>query len=515
MGKSKMHAAFAVGLGMVLALAAAWSWADADGGAAASRPAADEPADAVTFDMRKVPLRDLLADRTNSELRQFCTGARVGLTPIPPDQRAQYPKLVSDNALQGTLTIRLSGGAMEDEPNSTGSAAAPKTSVHAFFVDETAGTGKGYDRLFFDVDGDGNPMNDPPARTVTQSPLGQAELPGPYFEVVTIRAPAGAAGELSLAPSMSGTSPMIWFASTSLRKGDIRIGKRKYEAQLGHSYVLNWRFDDPQTTALLLTEITRLGRRMEYWWGCDKLGQMRCVNGQWYSFSASPAGDKLTVYKYAGEMGMLRFGPGNRDVKNVTGYGSLQSREHAVRIARPGDAEPEPPPAPGNTSPTTQSGRTTTDYFGQDDKVDSLALPAGDYQPVLVSVQMDRLGIEISNNYHADGGPRKALRDKRVYGIRIAKDKPYVLDFSNKPDVLFAMPAKAASLRPGEELQVAAVLIDPVLDVMIRGLRDTTRHKTRKLSNGGSFEEPLSLDPTVTITDSAGKKVAGGPMPFG
>ena len=514
MGKSKMHAAFAVGLGMVLALAAALA-RTGDGGTAASRPAADEQADAVTFDMRKVPLGDLLAKRTNPELRQFCIGARVALTPIPPDQRARYPKLVSDNALQGTLTVFLSGGAMEDEPNSTGSPAAPKTSGHAFFVDETAGTGKGYDRLFFDVDGDGNPMNDPPAKTVAKSPLGETSWPGPHFEVVTIQAPAGAAGELSLAPSMCGRQPEICFTSTSLRKGDIRIGKRKYEARLGHSYVLGWRFDDPQTTTLLLTEITRLGRRMEYWWGCDKLGQMRCVNGQWYSFSASPAGDKLTVHKYAGELGVLRFGPGNRDVRNVTGYGALETREHAVRIARPSDAEPEPPPAPGNASPATQSGRTTTDYFGPDDKVDSLALPAGDYLPVLVSVQMGRLGIEISDNYHADGGPRKAPRDKRVYGIHIARNKPYVLDFSNKPDVLFAMPYKAASLRPGEEMNVAAVLIDPVLDVMIRGLRDTTRHKTRKLSGGESFEEPLSLDPMVTITDSTGKKVAGGPMPFG
>ncbi len=63
------------------------------------------------------------------------------------------------------------------------------------------------------------------------------------------------------------------------------------------------------------------------------------------------------------------------------------------------------------------------------------------------------------------------------------------------------------------------MLIDPVFDIMVRRLSDTSRKtkETIKLDGGKttSYERELSLDPIVTITNAAGKKVAEGPMPFG
>jgi hypothetical protein len=54
---------------------------------------------------------------------------------------------------------------------------------------------------------------------------------------------------------------------------------------------------------------------------------------------------------------------------------------------------------------------------------------------------------------------------------------------------------------------------------MIRRLDDSKRTKKEELNVGGgrehSIERPLSLDPTVTITDSSGKNVSEGVMPFG
>ncbi len=64
---------------------------------------------------------------------------------------------------------------------------------------------------------------------------------------------------------------------------------------------------------------------------------------------------------------------------------------------------------------------------------------------------------------------------------------------------------------------VKAVLIDPVLDIMIRGLDDTTR-KHRETGPDGqprSYETNVSLDPNVVITRANGEKVAQGVMPFG
>jgi len=48
-----------------------------------------------------------------------------------------------------------------------------------------------------------------------------------------------------------------------------------------------------------------------------------------------------------------------------------------------------------------------------------------------------------------------------VYAIHIRDDKPYVLDFSHAPEVVFTSPAKGDVFHPGDEAKVAAVLTDP------------------------------------------------------
>ena len=91
-----------------------------------------------------------------------------------------------------------------------------------------------------------------------------------------------------------------------------------------------------------------------------------------------------------------------------------------------------------------------------------------------------------------------------------------MLDFSNKPDVMFASPAKDQQVKLGESLEVKAVLVDPKLDMMIRNLDDTTRKQTKGPDGQPlGYERQLSLDPQVTITRANGEKVAEGVMPFG
>ncbi len=103
-----------------------------------------------------------------------------------------------------------------------------------------------------------------------------------------------------------------------------------------------------------------------------------------------------------------------------------------------------------------------------------------------------------------------------VYPISIRKDKPFVLDFSNKPDVMFASPARDQRVKLGESLEVKAVLVDPKLDMMIRNLDDTTRKQTKGADGQPvNYQRPLSLDPQVIIARANGEKVAEGVMPFG
>ena len=116
----------------------------------------------------------------------------------------------------------------------------------------------------------------------------------------------------------------------------------------------------------------------------------------------------------------------------------------------------------------------------------------------------------------SDGKPRERGDRPAVYGITIRKDKPFVLDFSNKPDVMFASPAKDQRVKLGSSLEVKAVLVDSNLDMMIRDLDDTTRKQTKDADGKPlGYERNLSLDPQVIITRANGEKVAEGVMPFG
>ena len=220
------------------------------------------------------------------------------------------------------------------------------------------------------------------------------------------------------------------------------------------------------------------------------------MDGKYYTVGTNPVGDKLFVKPYTGDVGTFKAGPGNRDIKDITVRGSLFSLDHAVGI-----------------------GKTSKGSYPQ--TVAEWQVPVGEYTANDIYVNYGPLLIEISTNYHSDGRRQDSDR-QRKYAMRISKDEPFVLDFSNKPDVMFASPAKESVFKPGDTVAVNAVLIDPVLDIMIRGLIDT-RQKVKEVIDQGdpglerkvTSEKDKSLDPVVTIADSSGKTVAEGTMPFG
>ena len=108
----------------------------------------------------------------------------------------------------------------------------------------------------------------------------------------------------------------------------------------------------------------------------------------------------------------------------------------------------------------------------------------------------------------------KLAFEKWIYGIKIKKDRPFVLDFSNEPEVLFIEPISTQRFKTGEEIRVMAVLIDPKLDIMIRRI---TKMMDRYDSDGKKRrnQKLTTLDPKVLITRTDGEKVAEGVMPFG
>ena len=91
-----------------------------------------------------------------------------------------------------------------------------------------------------------------------------------------------------------------------------------------------------------------------------------------------------------------------------------------------------------------------------------------------------------------------------------------MLDFSNKPEVMFACPTNGQRVKAGEALTLKAVLADAKLDIMIRGLDDTSRKATKGPDGKDlGYERNVSLDPKVRITRANGDLVAEGVMPFG
>jgi len=362
-----------------------------------------------------------------------------------------------------------------------------------------------YDRLYFDLNRDLDLTNDPILQPVKDPPSGAIPTweakQKVVFEDITLKFDFGA--ELGSRPfpvlprllirEYEGEDySMLYFIAKTAREGRIHIGTREYDAVLGQTDMITGRFDRRFTT-LLLTPVGARNER-EWWWGADEVGAMREVEGKYYTTSTTPLGDKLVVKEYEGEFGVLKMGEGGRDIKDFTVRGSLRSKNTALAVG-------------------TRKGE-----YGNYEAVQQCRLPVGEYLASYLTFSFGGLIIGVSGNYHSDGKPRDMERT-RVYSIKIQKDKPCVLDFSNKPEVMFASPARDQTFRPDDEIEVKAVLTDPVLDIMIRDLDDTTRKQKEsiKLSDGRTrtIERQLSLDPMVTITNSSGKVVSEGKMPFG
>ena len=85
---------------------------------------------------------------------------------------------------------------------------------------------------------------------------------------------------------------------------------------------------------------------------------------------------------------------------------------------------------------------------------------------------------------------------------------------------MFTSPTEMQTFKPGDQVLLSAVIIDPELNLRVNGLADATRkdgERTYTYGQGKKFTAYAypSLNPKVVIADSSGKKLAGGKMPFG
>jgi hypothetical protein len=425
------------------------------------------------FELQEVSTFDL----PESTASGFLMGHRSVCSDKADPNVTKYPPFKSRQPLYGSVDFSdPMGGTVE-------------RAIYFYAVDESRGTGKGYDRLYFDLNRDGDLTNDK-ALAAQKNPAAGAMLKWLVakqrvcFENLNILFPCGPEAQrpLEMMPRLmisDANYKTLNLVTTRAFRGKIKLGQRDCDVLLGHSYTVAGWFDKP-STALHITPAGSKGPRA--WWGCGRLNAMHQVDGAFYSFSAAPTGDRLTVHPYKGPLGTFKVGAAGRKIGRLETYGCLRSERVAVVIGE-----------------ILDSGGLAY--------ARSCQVPVGDYMPESISLWYGKFRFGVSCNIHTDGKPRDMTKRQRVYGIAIREDKPFVFDFSNKPIVLFASPAQSRRIKLGEELTVNAVLVDPALDVMVRDLSDTTR----KDSHG----QDLSLDPKVTIARANGEIVGEGVMPFG
>jgi len=477
----------------------------------------------AVFEMREVAVFE------STQSQELARGQYAQCETEPDEKVKVYPKLKSKRPLYGVIKFARdpyepeSGVEYRFVVDESGDAAptdvppAKESSLLETLSDALRGSSNTrskpkptplentYDRLYFDLNRDLDLTNDPVLQPAKNPPSGAIPSWDAKQKVVF--------EDLALALDFGaeiGTRPFpvlprlivseyeaedygtLYFIAKTARQGRIRIGPTEYDAVLGQRYLVTGRFDLPSTTMLLTSTEGRSQR--EWWWGADELCAMREVDGKYYTASTTPLGDKLIVKPYEGDVGVLKTGPGGRDIEDFKVRGSIRSKKTALAV-----------------------GTRTVDQ-GDYEAVQECRLPVGDYLASYLTFDFGGLRIGVSDNYHSDGTPRDTERT-RLYNIKIRKDRPFVLDFSHKPEVMFASPAKDQAFKPDEEIEVKAVLTDPALDIMIRDLDDTTRtqEESTNVPGGGerTITRQLSLDPMVTITNSSGKVVSEGKMPFG
>ncbi len=406
---------------------------------------------------------------------------------------AAYPDTLSENALYGSIRI---GGAWDDPTTGT---------TYHFCIDESKGAGKGHNVLYFDLNGNLDLTDEKPIEPMKERPAG-AVPPGwedvdelVFFDYIDVPVDFGegiGVKGFRLLPRFHLTTKYGFAAALGLvcpvaRTGEIAIGSNRYTATLGQAYWIGGRFDKGAYIDLAFKEgqNDREGGMHQY----NLLHTMRYFDGTWYALSTTPTGDRLFVRPYDGDFGALEIRlPGSENAAGVSG--SFSSPEVTVLV-----------------------GKIKEEWISSEATAEAL-LPVGDYRPDYITVEGNGFRISISFNYHSDGRPRERDRDP-VYGLRIRKEAPFVYDFSNEPEVMFASPKTLEHFKPGDTVEVKAVLTDPVQDIMIRNLDDTTRKEAKTYKDAGGIEDSyktfVSLDPAVTVKDSSGKVVAEGKLPFG
>jgi hypothetical protein len=442
-----------------------------------------------------VALKEIPVWQVHGRVRGSFLAGLPSLENLQGDPRIRYPALKSGAPLYGRIPEwYLPAASRGGDGNDQGGL--------AFVLDRSADKPKSYDLLYFDENADGDLTNDTPRKVLKDAPAGLSskdDLPvaQTWFESVKLKLPAAGAGPqvIELLPctrTYEGRTPVVRFIPVQVHTGRFEVNGQSYEAFLGYEYTLTASLNDPSTA---LRFVSQDGKRASYL-GVERLNAMPVLGGKYHRFSCTPTGDQLLVQRYNGPLGVLELGPGNRDIQGLQMMGELQSRTAVIGI-----------------------GYDRPDEKGMPQGVRRCEIPVGDYCPSYMTVSLGKIRFAFSDNYYQSVSGQTGFNPEARYNMAIRAEKPFVLDFSNKPVVTFVRPTANDRVLRGREMRVEAVLVDPVRNIMIRRLDDMSHPEKRsyKTPDGQdmTYEFGPSLDPKVTIARANGEIVAESTMPFG
>lgn len=368
-----------------------------------------------------------------------------------------------------------------------------------FAIDHSEGKPGAYDLLYLDEDGDCDLRNNLPRRALKDPnglPQRYSDIDTIWFESVHVsfQFEPGNRRPVELLPRLwlyKDREPRLGFVAATAHRGEFAVDGRTYEAFLGYGYAITGQLDSAFSTLCLRCENGEYAGL--FGTAMDRLGGMRSLGGQWCQFSCSPTGDQLFVYLYQGPLGVLQLGTGGRSVQRLEMFGELHMTQGRLTLGH-----------------TLENGllQGTNRY----------EIPIGDYSSSHLTVRLGDMGIAFSpDSYDQEGRP--IARERVARKIRIREKKPFVLDFSDKPRVVFVGPPKGSRFTVGNPLRVETVFVDRSLGVVIAGVSDMTQseRKTVTMADGRqrTIESGSLLEPKIAIARANGQIVAEGVMSLG
>ncbi len=383
-----------------------------------------------------------------------------GKTPTPD---VKYPELKSAAPLYGQVSFRTALDSPADARE------------YCFVLDATGSDASKYDALYFDVNRDRDLTNDPKSGLPEKPPgglslLGMAGGASSIFDFLELSDYQPGAPPAKFLPWLSVQNreqAYLIVMSTVVRKGKIQIGQQSYQVVLGRQF-------QGQRGAVLIKPEAADGPPL---WQSVPLGSLQQLSGDFFTLSVDAKVEQLTVSPYRGEYGEIGIQPGD-DAPPKVGLAVNLYKQDRSRI-------------------------TMGDLYAAD-LPRQYRVPAGDYLA----------------NLYVDYGDVRAVLSSQGYDLQIRDGKPLALRFSEKPTVMFTTPAAGKVFRPGDKVDLKAMLREPTYGMLLRGVYDTTKttqQRTIRNSDGTSRDIPVyeTLEPSVSIADSSGKQMAEGKMPFG